>query len=486
MNRKVFVSVSVAAFCAMAALSSCSSGEDAFNSSSLDELHKKMFVENFVTKYGEIPANKSWDFTTGDVQLTRGYSAINTVVLDQGIDFGDVSKIQRVVKDARWLYYEIQGGVEKNNDLLTAIATALPEKKKWTGKPAVLVAPASSFYIFPIFTGGCLTFDMKVKVGDQEPVTVFEKDWINFQTINGMWKNEKEDDGVINMKGIYVEAPVGTPIEVYIDNLYDRTPVSGTKNMAFPSPAGTTNGRAVYVDIPEGIKPILPGIELKENAVIKYIGIEDIAASGAPKNTSTDNDFNDVVLAVVGNPDVPQESIITEDQYEVKTGRTKRYMIEDLGATDDFDFNDVVVDVTEITTTTHKVVKENGVLKSDEVISTTVEPVGKAVIRCMGGTMDFELTVGQTKWVKSENGFDAATMYNTKGTIAYDAALAEFDVTGWVYDDNNIEFKANGQNGQVFTVTFPKKGTAPMIIAFDPTQKWMKEYVSVPKAWFYE
>ena len=26
--------------------------------------------------------------------------------------------------------------------------------------------------------------------------------------------------------------------------------------MAFPSPAGTTNGRAVYVDIPEGIKPI--------------------------------------------------------------------------------------------------------------------------------------------------------------------------------------------------------------------------------------
>ena len=86
MNRKAFVSVSVAAFCAMAALSSCSSGEDAFNSSSLDELHKKMFVENFVTKYGEIPANKSWDFTTGDVQLTRGYSAINTVVLDQGID----------------------------------------------------------------------------------------------------------------------------------------------------------------------------------------------------------------------------------------------------------------------------------------------------------------------------------------------------------------------------------------------------------------
>jgi hypothetical protein len=289
------------------------------------------------------------------------------------------------------------------------------------------------------------------------------------------------DGSPINMKGVYIQAPVGTPVEVYIDNIYDHTPASASKGRAFPSPCGTTNGRAVYVDIPEGIKPELNGIELKENAMVKYIGIEDITN---PAPQTGDDDFNDVVLAVVGNPDVPQEKIITEDEYEVKTCRPKRYMIEDLGATDDFDFNDVVVDVEEYTVEKHKVVRENGKIKSDEIISTE-RSTSKALIRAMGGTIDFELTVGDTKWVKSENGFNVKTMYNTQGNINYDKVLAEFDVEGWEYDLNNVSISVNGKDGKMFTVKFPKAGEAPMMIAVDPSQKWMGERISVPKDWFY-
>ena len=104
----------------------------------------------------------------------------------------------------------------------------------------------------------------------------------------------------------------------------------------------------------------------------------------------------------------------------------------------------------------------------------------------MGGTLDFELTIGETKWVKSENGFTVGTMYNTQGEVDYNKVLAEFEVTGWNYDENNIGVKVNGEKGQVFNIGFPKAGTAPMIIAVEPTQKWMKERVSVPKSWFYE
>ena len=404
--------------------------------------------------------------------------------MEKGIDFGDVSQIKSIVKNASWLHSEIQipGGVSKNAALLDAMITALPEKTSWTGKPAVLVAPASGFWIYPLFSGGCLTFDLKVKVGNQEPVIVFSKDWINFQTINGMTKDKVYGNGgIIDMKGIYIEAPVGTPVEVYIDNIYNHTPASGNNGKAYPSPAGTTNGRAVYVNIPEGIRPEIDGVELKENAIVKYIGIEDIAP-GAPDGT--DNDFNDVVLAVVGNPDIPQEKIITEDTYEVKTCKPKRYMIEDLGATDDFDFNDVVVDVESYITETHKVTRENGVIKTDEIISTESAP-SKAIIRAMGGTIDFELTIGNTKWVKSENGFDVKTMYNTKGEVDYDAELAVFDVAGWDYDANNIGIKVMGKDGQLFDIKFPKVGEAPMMIAVDPTQKWMGERVSVPSEWFY-
>ena len=67
----------------------------------------------------------------------------------------------------------------------------------------------------------------------------------------------------------------------------------------------------------------------------------------------------------------------------------------------------------------------------------------------------------------------------------YDKVLAEFEVSGWVASDNNISVTVTEKSGDVFTITFPKKGTAPMIIAVDPTQKWMNERVSVPSSWFY-
>ena len=144
----------------------------------------------------------------------------------------------------------------------------------------------------------------------------------------------------------------------------------------------------------------------------------------------------------------------------------------------------MVVDVEENVITKHKVTYENGEKKSDEIVSTTTEPT-KAVIRAMGGTIDFELIIGETHWTKSGNGFNPGTMYNTKGTIDYDKVLAEFDVTGWSASANNVSVKVNGKNGEVYSITFPKAGTAPMIIAVDPTQKWMPEQESVPASWFY-
>ena len=475
--------LSVIGLGAVMTLLSCSKD---LSNPSYEETQKKTYAESFVAKYGPISPSQNWDFSTNELQLaTRGFSSVKTQVLENGIDFGDVSSIKTVVKDARWHHSEIQipGGVEKNAQLLDAMVKALPEKKTQKGKPAVLVAPSNGFYIFPLFCGGCLTFDLKVKVGDQDPVTVFTKDWINFQTINGMQKDtEYADGGVVNMKGIYIEAPVGTPIEVYIDNIFCHTSAAGgANNKAFPSPAGTTNGRAIYVDIPDDVKPELDGIDLKENAVVKYIGIEDISA-GAPM--SGDNDFNDVVLAVVGNPDVPQEKIITNDQYDVKTCRAKRYMIEDLGAIGDFDFNDIVVDVEDNTVITHKVTYENGVLKTDEIIKETPEPT-KAVVRSMGGTIDFEMVIGNTVWSKSKAGFEVKNMYNTQGSVDYDKVLAEFEVTGWNPATNNVSINVNGKDGKVFTISFPKAGDAPMIIAVDPSQDWMQERVSVPSSWFY-
>ncbi len=462
----------LAAACSAAvAFTSCSKD---LQGTSYFEAQKQAYTSNFEAKYGAINPNQTWDFTTGERQLaTRGYSAIKTTIMEEGISFGDVSQLDLTFVNKAGGYNIINGGATKNNALIEAIRKSLPEEKKWLNqKPAVLVAPSSSFYIYPIFSGGNLRYDVNIKVGDQDPVTVFKKDYVDFQTINGMkTKNGK----IVNMRGLKIEAPVGTPIEIYVDN---RIQPNGNK---YNGVMGTTNGKSTYVDIPEGIVPEMPeGVKLKENAIVKYIGLEDLNSG-----ESTDNDYNDVVLAVIGDPDIPQEKIIENDTYQVKTARTKRYMVEDLGATDDFDFNDLVVDVSENTIATHTVTLENGVMKSD-IITLEEKAPSTAVIRAMGGTIDFELTIGQTKWVKSENGFEVKTMYNTQGTIDFNKELAVFDVEGWTYDGNQVEIKVQGKDGKLFSIVFPKAGEAPMIIAVDPTQKWMGERISVPSSWFTE
>ena len=156
----------------------------------------------------------------------------------------------------------------------------------------------------------------------------------------------------------------------------------------------------------------------------------------------------------------------------------KRYMVEDLGSIGDFDFNDIVVDFNQISIVDEKTQK------------ITYEKT--AVVRAMGGTYDFTLKVGgKPVWGKSTKGFTTTTMYNTQGTINYNEVYGEsFAVDDWNPDENNITIevvkKGSTTNTNVYTIKFPKQGEAPMIIAADPTRKWMNEYQSVPMDWWYD
>ena len=450
MKKVVFGLLATAVF----SLWSCGSKE-LYDSTAAEQKARASYAENFVKKYGDVNLNQSWDYTRGAQLATRGVSEITTTLID-GLDFG------------------INGNTfTKNQAIYNAIKTVLPERVQHQGEPAVLVSPASSFYIFPISTQGRWTHDLKIRVGDNDPIMLYSKTWTDYSKpyVNGM----KSGNTTVSMKGLFVHAPVGTPIDVFIDNVNSNT--TGPK----PS-VGTSNGQAIYVDVPSDVKLDLPeDIQLRENAIIKYVGIEDCTVtSGSEK---TDNDYNDIVLAIVGNPDVPAKIVITQDSYEVKTEVAKRYMIEDLGTTDDFDFNDVVVDVVATTTTTHKVTYNNGILASDVV--TGEETSTKAYVRAMGGTLDFTLTIGKTQWSKSGAHFDVEKMYNTQ-PIVEDEILATFDVEGWIPDQNNVEIQVLDKSENVYTIKFPKFGTVPMIIAVDPSLLWMKERVSVPSTWFYE
>lgn len=252
--------------------------------------------------------------------------------------------------------------------------------------------------------------------------------------------------------GIFVDAPVGTPIEIYLDD------VNGKKGAV-----GTCTGNAIVVDAGDA-KPEVNG-ELQDYTDVKYIGIEDNINGG-------DRDYNDVVLAMVGYPSVPQELKIEEDEYTLNTTLSKRYMVEDLGDTDDFDFNDIVIDVYENTTSTHKVTLTNGTITKDEEISNTKKQ--KAVVRHRGGIYPFTLTIGNI------------TFDEMQGVLSDDPNI-KLTITdnSWDPETNNVSLKVRETpTNNVVTIPFGMQGKAPMMVAVEPTRAWMAERKAVPNNWF--
>ena len=264
---------------AVALMASCAKSTDVFDQSAVDaqkkadaqaevEQLKLTYAENFVKKYGEVDPNQSWDFTTGAKlgavtrtvdNSSQGATQIQTNLVD-GLNFRRS--------------YNAPTYWENSNSLYDTLKRLLKDGQQHQGSPVVLSAPTSDFYIFPVTVQGYWKHDLKVKVGDQNAVTLYSKDWVDFNVPSYNGYNGRV------MKGIHVHAPIGTPIDVYLDNVrrVDTDNWGHTTTTNKPS-VGTFNGQAIYVNTPNNML-INPGFNLKQNAVIsvfKRKGIECIA-----------------------------------------------------------------------------------------------------------------------------------------------------------------------------------------------------------------
>lgn len=426
-----------------------------FDSTSAEQKQKEEYTSNFVERYPNIDLNtQTWDFTSNKVRLgTRAGEDISVELVD-GLDFG----IEESVNEDGKFVEELTKNIELFND----VPLKLPDGKRHYGESAILVTPSNDFYIYPISCQGSWKHDFYVRVGDAEPVHIYNKFWTDFKKpyINGMATNPTVKDGELTvtkraeMPGVHITAPTGTPVEVYLDKIN-----GGGKPIA-----STVTGSAIVIDT--DVRP--EGVPIQENSVVQYIGIED--------QYDYDFDYNDMVMVVVGNPDTPPTEKIVDDKYNVTTNITKRYMIEDLGATDDFDFNDIVVDVTQTTTVTHhRTYKLDANGEKSEMITDIVTKTStsqKATIVHLGGTLPFRLKVGNTDFGEID------------GQLDVDVNITK-NIGGWNPDKNNVSIEVQQKNGAFYTIQFPKAGEAPMIIAVDPDQKWMPERKCVPSSWFY-
>ncbi len=248
----------------------------------------------------------------------------------------------------------------------------------------------------------------------------------------------------------------------------------------------------------------LPAEKTAEDCQAMIIGCEDADLSG------TDNDMNDIVFLVVGFPELPP----------LREHHNKRYMIEDLGSTFDWDFNDIVIDVNEVVEY-NWIKNTDGSSVKDEAHKTVTQT---ATLKHLCGTIPFKVKIGDTvlgheytalggvEGKFSGNNANCETGGNGydphSGDEYYSYGLDKYTITGWDYKTNNIEVTSwpgeagawdpytgqdnglqltplsNISSSQPYTYGFPADGKFPYIIACDQNVMWTKEGENVDASWF--
>ena len=424
--------------------------------------HRADYAANFIKKYGEVAPDKSWDFTS----MQPRYSLTPEVGAPQASTRGTDSYSQTkttgfVVEQSvlQWMSTNMSAG--KNN--------------KGKGNPFYTKVPLNPFTIVPIFQGNASKYWqlwMHVDGIDNDIMIWAKGEDLAYRTAEG---GELTSCGTgqagVSKSAFEVVAPAitfsglpeGADIYFYLKSWDSVSAYNADGQKTQYTQLSSLDEKML------ALKNCPKPAAVPANNEVNIIGCED----------ATDNDYEDLVFMVYGIPTIYEPT----EMYETFT---KRYMVEDLGSTDDFDFNDVVVDVSQQMKTIYYY--EIDATGKKHLVNTEGPTLVKqwAEVRAAGGILDFTLNIGGTTWTKSVSLPPADQMRNTK-SIDYNAVLSRFDIAnnGWIPSANNITVSVDGRgnNAGVQLIPFPKEGEIPMIIAVDKEVKWMVERQSVPDSW---
>ena len=428
--------------------------------------HKAEYEANFIKKYGEVDPNKSWDMSSHQPQysLTSMYDAPTATTRGTGDTYSQTKS----------------PGFSVEKDVLTWFFTNTPagQNNLRQGNPFSVQVTAAEFTIVPIFQGNAKKYwQLWMHVdGVAKDIQIWEKgEDLSYVTGGvetsvgkgqaGFPKNPVPDQVIA--PAITFSGMPNAKMYFYLKMWSDEATYENDHLQNKYSTASSLNRKMLAMDgctKPDGVPSGVP---------YRIIGCEDW----------TDNDYEDLAFLIYGNFTIEEP----RDVYEVIP---KRYMVEDLGSIDDFDFNDVVIDMFNEYKTTYTY----SITGNEETIIDTDGPnlINQwAIVRAAGGTLNFTLKIGNsTTWTKSDHVDPVTTMVNTgvDGAINYNGQIGEkFDIINKDWDSarDNISIEVEGKDGYngVYYIPFPKEGDIPMIIAVDTSVKWMHERNGVPDTW---
>ena len=452
----------------------CSSNEDLFDEEAAIKQQNAIYAANFEKRYGKIDPNQTWDFSTN----TPTYSLVSSSSITRTAASGETPDFTCTT-----------GTMDIQKEISEYIAEKLPKGKNNSDKGRKFkMVIQNDFTIVPIYQG-CASYYWELwmtvdGVGDHLIWSKGEDLQFRKAETNDAYQNVGiGQDGMDSNKGPYeVKAPTYTFTKLPKDksmSFYLRVWTDGYDQCQkyYADPLDKANHPIINSSVDQWMidlqnAPVPKGLPKGYTATI--IGCED-AKTG-------DKDFEDLVFMVYGNPAPPTQRV-----DEVIEQKTKRYLMEDLGETDDFDFNDVVFDIMydrkKITYYYHNEDDTEPYKTQEE----TLPNLG--VVRAAGGTLDFDIMIaGQKVWSKSDvKTIKTTDMINTQPGYNPYYVLGEFDASGYNADANNISVSVENRGaneGGVLTIKFPEEGEAPKIVAVDEGTRWMDERVKVPVNWF--
>lgn len=198
---------------------------------------------------------------------------------------------------------------------------------------------------------------------------------------------------------------------------------------------------------------------------------------------SGDCDLNDFVCWIDG--DFKEEApikIITNDI--VTKSQSWILACEDLGSTDDYDFNDIVLEITKVDEIEQT--KENGKLVKEEYKGS------KLVVKCLaaGGTLPATIyydnnMIGEAHAMLGESNtgkmINTTTITNTPIEYVIDKSIDQ----NWTLSENKDKFKivVNSNDNMAALIEAPADGEAPQMIIVPGDWQWPTERAHIEEAY---
>lgn len=454
-----------------------------------EEVFRGAYERNFKRTFGWIDKHQCWDFSACS---SSSDSSLHPTRTDASPDFYELFADPKT-------YYEVD----------EAFLTQIIEKNKDNEKGknfALLIDPDDCFEIIPVFmtnyNDGKLGWCLQAFVDQDMIGTTNANGWYMGSNVSVKTRDGKYS-AINNNHPIDVCGFRAMPIcqfrnedrkqKLMYFNLYIESINSYYSQYAkLGSQQSCLNHQMKVLDVPH---------PANIDAQYETLFIACEAANfdyPSPYKLNNGLRFQALVFMLVG-PKLPKVVYIEENEVAPTITTivdSRRYMIEDLGSTSDFDFNDIVVDLLQKEQNTVSV--SSSLVNKVQKTSVSLIPSGtyesEATVQHLCGTKPFQLTVGdyafgrvtdptnleqtisqlQHQEVDNPKEFEAPEVVEgcdpkvTAIIPEWNPAVNKISVTVWRRGEI-------GPSEGGWTVNFPADGEVPYIMALPISQQWTME-----------